>query len=77
MTASFLAISALAWSAPVTLVFIIRTQPGSRPAGCDLAAAEDLKESVASNFANLKFEDETEDRIRARTQGEWQVLTQP
>ena len=43
----------------------------------DLAAAEDLKESVASNFANLKFEDETEDRIRARTQGEWQVLTQP
>ena len=40
-------------------------------------AAEDLKESVASNFANLKFEDETEDRIRARTQAEWQVLSHP
>jgi hypothetical protein len=40
----------------------------------DLSAAADLKATVAQNFEVLKLEDEMDERIRARSQAEWNRL---
>jgi hypothetical protein len=40
----------------------------------DLSAADDLKATVAQNFEVLKLEDEMDERIRARSQAEWNRL---
>ena len=40
----------------------------------DASAAQDLKTTVAQNFEVLKLEDEMEERIKARSQAEWNKL---
>jgi hypothetical protein len=40
----------------------------------DAAASNDLKAAVVNNFHTLKLEDEADQRIRARTRKEWQIL---
>ena len=40
----------------------------------DVSAAQDLKTTVAQNFEVLKLEDAMDERIKARSQAEWNKL---